>query len=318
MAALFISSYEDPDVWRRAFLVHKPDMDFRVWDRGLADGGLAATDDIDIILAALPPAGVITRARFPNLKAIFSLWAGVDRLLLDETLPADVPLYRLIDDVLTAGMNEYVAAWVLYFHRHFDVLAAQQRDRLWREVPAPDTSARRIGIMGMGALGRAAAETLTGLGFQSIAGYSRTKKTVPGVESFHGEAGLAPFLAQTEILVCLLPLTPATHGILNADAFAEMPEGAVIINPGRGRHLVTDDLIAALDAGRLRGAVLDVFLSEPLATDSVLWSHPKVIVTPHIASMTVADSAARSVSANIDLFLAGKTAPGLVDRTRGY
>lgn len=318
MAFLFISSYEDPGIWEKQFRTHMPDMDFRVWDRAQDDGGIAEPATIEFIIAALPPRGVITKDRFPNLKAIFSLWAGVERLLDDKTLPTDIPLFRLIDEGLNTGMSEYIAAWVLYFHRGFDELAAQQQTRTWQEIPAPDTAHRRVGILGLGTLGTHAANILRGLGFQSVAGYSRAKKTVRGVESFYGPDQLKPFLERTEILICLLPLTEETDGILNAETLAHLPQGAVIINPGRGRHLVSDDLIAALDRGHLRGAVLDVFEGEPLADESPLWAHSKIIITPHIASLTIPQTAARSLSDTIKRFIAGDTTPGLVDRDQGY
>lgn len=318
MAFLFISSYEDPGIWEKEFRTHMPDMDFCVWDRTQDEGGITEPATIEFIIAALPPRGVITKDRFPKLKAIFSLWAGVERMLEDETLPTDIPLFRLIDESLSTGMSEYIAAWVLYFHRGFDELAAQQQTRTWQEIPAPDTTHRRVGILGLGALGMHAANMLRGLGFQSVGGYSRTKKTVPGVESFYGPDQLKPFLERTEILVCLLPLTEETNGILNAETLAHLPQGAVIINPGRGRHLLGDNLITALNEGHLRGAVLDVFDREPLPSESPLWAHPKIIITPHIASLTIPKTAARSVSDTIKRFMAGDVAPGLVDRDRGY
>ena len=321
MAFLLVSPVEPAHVWEPALCRHIPDMDLRVWDCDADDGGPGVGNraDITYVLAAEPPPGVISRRNFPNLKAIFGLWAGVDKMLSDETFPRDVPYARLVDAGLKTGMAEYMTAWALHFHRGFHILAGQQKRHAWKEIfPAPDTRARRIGILGLGELGGATAGMLRAVGFADIAGWSRTEKQVPGVKSFFGQDQLAAFLNRTEILIALLPLTGETDGILDAETIAELPEGAVLINAGRGRHVVAGDLVAALDSGHLAGAVLDVFATEPLPAASPLWDHPKLVITPHTASLSMPDIAAGEIAANLRRLEAGEALTGRVDWTRGY
>ncbi len=308
---LFISPEDQPERWRSALRPHFPEMDFRVWPEETGE-----PKEIDLLLTWRPPAGSLQG--YPNLKAVYNLGAGVETLLSDATCPRDVPLIRLVDPGLTAGMSEYMVHMTLTFHRGFHQAGRRQRQHLWQDAPAPSTKARRIGILGLGVLGRDAAAKLLALGFQSIAGWSRTAKTVPGVEGFSGPEGLTPFLARTEILLCLLPLTPETAGILNAGALAALPRGACIINAARGGHVIEADLLAALDSGHLAGAALDVFQTEPLPADSPLWDHPGVIVTPHIASISTTETAAPVVAANIRQVLAGEAPTDRVDWERGY
>lgn len=310
-AVVFISEEDNPERWQRALAPHLPGLDWRVWPDAIGDAA-----DITVALVWRPRPGALKD--FPNLKAIYNLGAGVEMLLGDPTLPRHLPLIRMVDPALTAGMTEYVVHRVLHYHRRFDLFANRQRDRVWKWMDAPETSARRVGILGLGVLGRDAAEKLSGLGFRSIAGWSRTPQEVAGVEGFHGPDGLAPFLERSEILVCLLPLTPETTGIINAQTLARLPEGAFVVNAARGGHVVEADLLAALDAGHIAGAALDVFAAEPLPADSPLWGHPNVMVTPHIASLSVPASAAPDIAANIRRIEAGETPTDLVDRERGY
>ena len=308
---VFVSEEDDPERWRRALEPHLPGLDWRVWPHAVGDAA-----DITIALVWRPQPGVLKD--FPNLKAIYNLGAGVEMLLADETLPRHIPLIRMVDPALTAGMTEYVVHRVLHYHRRFDLFARRQGDRVWKWMEAPETATRRVGILGLGVLGRDAAEKLIGLGFRAIAGWSRTSKNVPGVENFHGPDGLAPFLARTEILVCLLPLTRETKGIINAQTLARLPRGAFVINAARGGHVIEAELLAALDAGHIAGASLDVFAAEPLADYDLLWGHPQVMVTPHIASLSVPASAAPDVAANIRRIEAGEIPTDLVDFERGY
>ncbi len=310
-AVVFISEEDDAERWRRALEPHLPGLDWRAWPDAVGDAA-----DITIALVWRPRPGVLKD--FPNLKAIYHLGAGVEMLLADETLPRHIPLIRMVDPALTAGMTEYVVHRVLHYHRRFDLLAERQRGRVWKWMEAPETAKRRVGILGLGVLGRDAAEKLIGLGFRAIAGWSRTSAEVPGVENFHGPDGLAPFLGRTEILVCLLPLTPATRGIINAQTLARLPRGAFVVNAARGGHVVEADLLAGLDSGHIAGASLDVFATEPLPDDSPLWNHPGVMVTPHIASLSVPASAAPDIAANIRRVEAGETPTDLVDFERGY
>ena len=214
-------------------------------------------------------------------------------------------------------MSEYVTMHVLRYHREVPALEQQQRDKVWHELIAPTAPSRKVGILGLGVLGQDCARVLHALKFD-LASWSRTPKQVDGVQSFHGADGLDPFLARTEILVCLLPLTAETEGILNRDLFAKLPRGAALINAGRGGHQVEADILEALDNGQLSGATLDVFRTEPLPTDSPFWTHPKVTLTPHIASVTQQVSAIEQVVANIRRIQAGEAPLNTVDRELGY
>jgi glyoxylate/hydroxypyruvate reductase A len=267
----------------------------------------------------MPPPGLL--ATLPNLRAIFSLGAGVDHLLADPALP-DVPIARIVDPDLTMRMREYVTLHVLLHHRRQRLYDAQQRERRWLDHEQPAANEVSIGIMGIGELGRDAATTLAQLGF-NVAGWSRTPKSIAGVETFHGEDGVDAFLARSEILVVLLPNTPTTQGLLNLRLLRKLKRdgalgGAYLINAGRGNLQVDADVIAALDEGSLAGASLDVFPTEPLTKDSPLWSHPKVFVTPHNAAASVARTLVGNVLKQIENFEAGYPLRNLVDRKAGY
>lgn len=309
MALLLKVDIDRGDAWQRALRACAPDMTVYDWPY---DGDPA---EIEFALVWGPPRGALRR--FPNLKAIFSIGAGIDHLASDPDLPDGVPVVRMVEPGLTAGMSEFVILSVLTHHRFMLDYAAQQRAKVWREIPQIAAGKRRVGIMGLGVLGGDAADKVAGLGF-AVAGWSASPKERPGIATFHGNAGLTPFLARTDILVCLLPLTPETEGILNARTFAALPRGAALISIGRGGHVVEADLLAALDSGRIGGATLDVFRDEPLPPDSPFWIHPRVILTPHVASMTIPDSAAAAVAANIRRLRAGKPLQHAVDIRRGY
>jgi glyoxylate/hydroxypyruvate reductase A len=223
----------------------------------------------------------------------------------------------MVDPSLTRTMSEYVLLAVLRHHRELDRFERAQRAREWAYAFPPQAADRRVGIMGLGELGAAAARRLVANGFQ-VAGWSRSPKAIEGVVSYAGSSELHTFLHRTEILVCLLPLTAKTEGILDAATFDALPHGAFVINVARGRHLVERDLLAALDSGRLAGATVDVFREEPLPPESPLWSHPKVLVTPHVASYSVPAIAAEGVAANIRRVLAGEPLLHQVDRAKGY
>lgn len=292
----------------------------------LNQAGLAAT--LDMTGTALGPAETDYVIYAPNgpvhdlrpyrrLRGILSLWAGVETLLSRDDLPPGVPVVRMVEPGLTEGMTDYVCAHALYWHTHLHQFAAQQRVGLWREFAPPLSRDRRVGVLGLGALGRDAAQMLRQLRFQ-VAGYSRSEQALPGIACFHGPAGLAPFLAQTEILVVLVPLTPQTRGLLNAATLAQLPKGAALINAARGPVIDTTALLAALDSGHLRGASLDVFDTEPLPADSPLWTHPQVLLTPHVAAATRPESAAAAVVAQITRIESGLPPQHVVDFARGY
>jgi glyoxylate/hydroxypyruvate reductase len=308
VALLFLSPDDPADLWRQELSSRMPELEFRVWPE-VGDAG-----DVELALVWRPPQGEL--ARYPNLKAILSLAAGVDGLLADPELP-DVPIARMVDPSLTRTMIEYVLLAVLRHHREFDRFEREQRARRWAYAFPPQAAESWVGVMGLGELGAAAARLLASHGFQ-VLGWSRGPKSLPGVQSYAGRSELHTCLHRTEILVCLLPLTAETRGILDAAAFADLPHGAFVINVARGEHLVETDLIEALDSGRLAGATLDVFRDEPLPADHPLWAHPKVLVTPHVASYSWPATAAEGVVENIRRALSGQPLAHQVDRAKGY
>jgi glyoxylate/hydroxypyruvate reductase len=260
-------------------------------------------------------------AGFPNLRVIFNLGAGVDALMADSSLPK-VPLVRVAVSDLTDRMTEYVVLHVLMHHRQELYLRNSQREKRWAPKFQWPASAVSVGIMGLGTLGANAAEVLKRIGFR-VAGWSRSKRQIDGVECFHGSPQLEAFLRRTDILVCLLPLTPDTRHILNRDLFAKLnrngPIGApVVINAGRGGLQDEADILACLDDGTLGAASLDVFAKEPLPPDSRFWTHPKVVLTPHNAADTDADEISKYVARQIERFEAGGALENVVDPARGY
>ncbi|MES1926679.1 glyoxylate/hydroxypyruvate reductase A [Salinisphaera sp. T31B1] len=294
--------------WQALFAARAPSITFRRSD----DPGDAA--DVDYLLSWQPPDDIL--GRFPSLRAIFATSAGVDQFDL-AAIPERVPVVRMFDPQIEAGVVEYASTAVLYLHREFDRYRHQQHTRAWMpHAPLPAT-ARRVGILGLGSLGRAIARRLVTLGFE-VLGWARSAHTLPGVACFQEEDGLARMLAVTDILICMLPLTEATRGMLDRSLFEQLPRGACLVNMGRGGHLVEADLSAALDDGILRGAVLDVLDSEPPAPDHPFWSDPRILLTPHIAAMTNPDTAFDVLMANIERDRKGEAMIGRVDRWRGY
>jgi glyoxylate/hydroxypyruvate reductase len=281
----------------------------------------AALDPAEIHYAAVwkPAPGEL--AAFPNLRVIFNLGAGVDALMADSSLPG-VPLVRVAVADLTARMTEYVVLHVLMHHRQELYLRASQREKRWAPKSQWPAGAISVGIMGLGTLGAHAAQALAHLGFR-VAGWSRSERKIDGVECFHGEEGLDAFLRRTNILVCLLPLTPGTRHILNRKLFAKLdrtgPIGApVLINAGRGGLQNEADILQCLDDGTLGAVSLDVYATEPLPADSRFWIHPKVVLTPHNAADTDPDEISKYVARQIERFEAGGALDNIVDRGRGY
>lgn len=299
----------DPAPWLDAFRAHMPELEIRVWP------ALGRADEIDFVLAWKQPEGSLQG--LPSLKVIFSMGAGVEHVLADKALPAGIPVVRMVDPGLVVAMNEFVLMSVLRYHRRMPEHEANQRAGRWEKIVPKLPGDRRVGLLGLGVLGAASALTLRGLGFD-VAGWSRRPKSVDGVLNFHGEDGFVPLLNRTEILVCLLPLTPETENIMNRRSFAALPRGAFFINVARGRHVVDEDLLAALDADHLAGATLDVFREEPLPPQSPFWTHPKVTVVPHCAALTRPETAARTVVDNVRRYHAGERLRHVVDPGRGY
>ncbi|MBN9889200.1 2-hydroxyacid dehydrogenase [Salipiger abyssi] len=274
----------------------------------------APPESVDYIVYA-PSSGLKDFTPYTRLKAVLSLWAGVETITGNETLR--VPLARMVDEEgLTTGMMEYVAGHVLRHHLGMDAYIVNPSHE-WAPVVPPLAPERPVSVLGLGALGSACAKTLAGLGFP-VTGWSRSPKDVAGVTCLHGEEGLETALARAQILVLLLPNTPATQNILNAETLARLPRGAAIVNPGRGPLIDDAALIAALDSGQVGHATLDVFRTEPLPAEHPFWAHPGVTVTPHIAAETRVSSAARVVAENIRRGEAGAPLLHLVDRDAGY
>lgn len=309
MAVLFVSAVDSATAWRSELERLLPGLELRVWP----DLGDAAA--IEAALAWRPPPGLL--ASLPNLRLIASLGAGVDHLFADPQLPPAVPIVRLVDPYMTVAMSEYVQLQVLRLHRQDVAYLAQQRRRRWQPLAQPNAAERRIGVLGLGVLGGDAALKLRVAGFE-VAGWSRTERKLPGIACFHGRDGLATLLARAEILVCLLPLTAATDGILDATLFARLPRGAAIVNCARGRHVVEADLLAALDSGQLSAAVLDVCRDEPLPPEHPFWRHERIILTPHVAATTHPPTAAPVVADTLRRLVAGKKLLNRVDVSERY
>ncbi|MGB3831377.1 MAG: glyoxylate/hydroxypyruvate reductase A [Mesorhizobium sp.] len=260
-------------------------------------------------------------SKLPNLKVIFSIGAGVDHIFADPTIP-DVPIVKVVADNLTRHMTEYVVWRVLDHHRQGALYRSQQAKKIWHDPPQRTAEDVAVGIMGLGSLGRAAASALLSLGFH-VNGWSRSGRPMEGVTTFAGEAGLIPFLNSTDMLVVLLPLTPATRGVVNYGLLKQLRRrnalgGAVLVNAGRGRLQKDADILRALDDGTLKEASLDVFEVEPLPRTSPLWSHPKVFVTPHAAATSDPNHLVPVMLRQMDAFERGGKLENVVSREAGY
>ncbi len=308
MALLFFSREDDPVAWKAALEARMPGLEIRVWPE------IGDPAEIETALVWRPPPGLL--AGLPNLRAIFSLGAGIDSLLADPTLP-DLPLCRMVDPSLTRSMSEFVLTLTLFYHRRLDLYEERQRAGWWRmEMPRP-ASATTVGVMGLGELGGDAARALVARGFR-VRGWSRSRRTVAGVACFAGAGELAAFLGDLDIVICLLPLTPETENILDARLFAALPRGACLVHLARGGHLVEEDLLEAVERGHLRGAAIDVFREEPLPADHPFWRHPRIRVTPHTAAYSLPETGAELVVDNIRRLRDGRPLRHVVRRERGY
>ncbi|OAS17508.1 2-hydroxyacid dehydrogenase [Methylobacterium platani] len=295
-------------VWHDIFAREAPDLRLVDWD----PHGEAA--QARYLVAWTPPED-LPRA-MPRLEALFCIGAGIDHLPVGE-LPRTVQVVRMVDPNLTASMVEYVVMAVLALHRDLPFYRREQAAGRWTPRPVLPATERRVGIMGLGVLGQAAARAVAGFGFP-VRGWSASAKALDGIETFAGDAALGDFLAGTDILVCLLPLTPATRGLLDRALFSRLPPGAALVNAGRGGHVVEADLLAALDGGRLSGAILDVLATEPPPASHPLLAHPLVMATPHVASATQPAGAARQVIRGVRAHLRGEPIAHAIDRSQGY
>ncbi len=302
-------------VWQKILAVIAPEIRFVQWtDLDFSEGDPPIFAEVDYLVAWLPPENIA--GRFPQLKVLFSVGAGVDQFDLSQ-LPENLPVVRMVEPGLTQGMVEYVTFAALALHRDIPQYLQQQKQQLWQSHPVVSASKRRIGVLGLGELGLATLNMLKNFGFECH-GWSRSGNTPEGVTGWAGQEQLPAFLTHCNILVCLLPLTEKTRGMLNAELFAQLPPGAALIQVGRGQHLVAKDLLAALDSGHLRAAVLDVTTPEPLPIGDALWQHPNVWITPHIASQTQPETAVNALLTNLQRFEKGQPMHGEIDKTKGY
>ncbi len=308
MNILYKSSPERGKIWAKMLAKLAPEANFRLWP----DVGDPAA--VEYLVAWQPPENIIEQ--FPNLRVLFSVAAGADQFDY-ASLPSTLPVVRMIEPGLTAGMVEYATFAVLGLHRGMPRYLQQQRQKIWQEFAAIPAANCRVGVMGAGTLGKAVLHQLVQMGF-NCAGWSRTEKNIPGVEAYVGELRLSAFLARSDILVCLLPLTAATEGILNEALFRQLPAGASLVHVGRGQHLNHQHLLDALNSQQLTAAIIDVTSPEPLPAEHPFWTHPAIWLTPHIASQTQPESAVLALLDNIRRYERGETMKGLINRERGY
>ncbi len=297
--------------WQAGFRAVAPDLDVRGWNDTSVD-----PDDVNYVLVWEPEPGRI--AGYRNLRVIFSSAAGVDHIVCDPTVPRKLPIVRMVSDETSQTLGEYICLAALSILRDQQRMLAAQAERRWDSFEPPHTARdKRVGIMGLGTIGQVAARMLGGLGFQ-LAGWSRTRKSIDGVSMFAGTDELAAFLSGCDIVVNLLPDTPETRGVLNAQSLALLPRGTGVVNAGRGTAVVLPDLIAALDSGQIGVAVLDVFEEEPLPPEHPAWTHPHIMVTGHLAGYASRRARAASVAATLAALERGEVVAHLYDRVRGY
>jgi len=294
--------------WLQALRQALPHADIQVWH---ADDKAPA----DYAIVWQPPRAMLLD--HPELKAVFNLGAGVDAILKLNVVPEQLPLIRIDDGGMAQQMAEFATHATLRYYRRLDQYEQQARQGLWQPLAPYEKADFGIGILGLGTLGQGIAVRLQQLGFQ-VSGWSRSRKSVTGVDSFAGADELNAFLQRSRVLICMLPLTSGTIGILNRSTLSQLPRGAYLINLARGAHLVEADLLPLLEQGQLAGASLDVFAQEPLGPDHPFWRDPRITVTPHISALTVRSIAAQQIAAKLVALQNGETVAGLVDRRRGY
>ncbi|WP_339499157.1 glyoxylate/hydroxypyruvate reductase A [Pseudomonas silesiensis] len=308
MALLYKADPVRGEHWKRLFAEHAPDIEWRAWP------DIGDPQDIRYLAAWQAPDDLETA--LPNLEVLFALSAGVDQLDLAK-LPTNLPVVRLLDPGITRGMCEYATFAVLSLHRDMLRYRQQQMARCWQAHLLQPAAKRRVGVMGLGTQAQQILATLQPFGF-ALSGWARSEHQIEGVDCFAGAGQLPAFLGQCDIVLCVLPLTEQTKGILNRELFQHLPKGAALVNMGRGGHLIEEDLLEALASGQLSAAVLDVLQQEPAAPDHPFWQHPQILLTPHIAAMTQPESAFSVLLENIRRHQRGESMLGQVDRERSY
>lgn len=308
MALLFLSDFQDAKVWSEAIKKLDPQIEIYCWPEvphpeKVEFIGSWSYEDVDY-------------TKFPNLKAVSSLAAGIDHFKLNK-IPQHVPVARIIDPDMRVQMSEYVILAVMNYRRHFIAYKQQQQQKIWCKIPEIEMIKLTVGIMGIGSLGLNAALKLRNVGYPVI-GWSRTKKTIADIQIFAGEAELPDFLRRTKILICFLPVTAKTKNILNAKLFAMLPQGAYIINVARGALLVEEDLIKFINNGHLAGACLDVYRQEPLPMGHPFWQHPRIMMTPHMSSNPILQTAVQQIVTNYHRMQRGQKLLNEVNKNFGY
>jgi glyoxylate/hydroxypyruvate reductase A len=271
---------------------------------------------VTLAVAWYPPADAFDH--YPNLKAVCSIAAGADSIVMNPSLRDGIDVVRVVEPAQAEMMSGFVIWHVLWHHRRFATYLANQREHLWKRLPTRTAQEVPVGILGYGAIGARVAKDISALGYP-VKVWSRSAKPTPsGITGFHGNDGLAAMLGESEVLINLLPLTSETRGLLNADTFGKMPRGGYLIQVGRGEHLVEADLLAALDSGQLSGASLDVFVGEPLKPEHPFWGHPRIMLTPHDACDVTRPAVGQTIWATAQSVQAGERPKDAVDLGRGY
>lgn len=308
MALLYKADPVRGEKWQALFAEQAPDIEWRAWP------DIGNPHDIRYLAAWQAPENI--DSLLPNLQVLFALSAGVDQLDLNR-LPQSLPVVRLLEPGITKGMCEYASFAVLGLHRDMLRYRQQQAGKCWQAHRLVPAHQRRVGVLGLGLQARQILTTLQPYGF-ALSGWARSLHHIPGVDCFAGPDQLPTFLSQCDILLCVLPLTEQTQGILNRELFQQLPKGAALINMGRGGHLVEEDLLEALDSGQLSAAVLDVLQQEPAGPEHPFWQHPQILLTPHVAAMTQPESAFSVLLENIRRHQRGEPMLGQIDRKQGY
>lgn len=281
----------------------------------LAYPAISSRSDIDIAVVWRPPEGWLSS--LPNLQLTVSIGAGIDHIVEDPSYPREIPVLKTVGPDMIQRMREYILLHVLRLHRKLPLLQELQSHTIWQQPITPIASNRQVGVMGMGGMGTAAAFSLADIGF-NVRCWARSPRSIPGIHSFAGDEQLPEFLNDTEILVCLLPLTNMTKGILGNSLFSQLPQGACVINAARGQHLIEQDLLDALESGQISQATLDVFTTEPLPDKHEFWQHPNILVTPHVASLIDPVSGGKVIADNIQLYVNGQSLVDLTEAVKGY